>query len=118
MQSIRFNFAFSHRAVKTAREVRISYGDSLLEQKRSFKYLGVIVDESLSWNSHISYVASTVYPRLKLLNRILSFVDPTTLLKIIGLFQKKSTPPRRKACWKISWKGELTALEIQMGGGL
>ena len=72
----------SHRAVKTARDVRISYGDSLLEQKRSFKYLGVIVDESLSWSSHISYVVSRAYPKLKLMNRILSFLDPTTLLKI------------------------------------
>ena len=36
----------SHRAVKTARDVRIPYGDSILEQKRSFKYLGVILDES------------------------------------------------------------------------
>ena len=68
-----------------ARDVRISYGDSSLEQKRSFKYRGVIVDESLSWNSHISdisYVASRVYPKLKLLNRILSFLGSTTLLKI------------------------------------
>ena len=38
----------SHRAVKTARDVHISYGDSLLEQKKSFKYLSVIVDESFS----------------------------------------------------------------------
>ena len=35
-----------------------------------------------------------------------------------GLFQKKSTPPRQKACWKISWEGGLSALEIQMGRGL
>ena len=72
----------SHRAVKTARDVCISYGDSLLEPKRSFKYLGAIVDELLSWNSCISYVASRVYPKFKLLNRISSFPDPTTLLKI------------------------------------
>ena len=48
----------------------------------SFKYLGVIVDESFSWNSHVSFVASRVYPKLKLLNRISSFLDLTTLLKI------------------------------------
>ena len=54
----------SHRAVKTARDVHISYGDSLLEQKRSFKYLSVTVDESFSWNSHIFYVTSRVYPKL------------------------------------------------------
>ena len=71
-----------HREVKTARDVRISYGDSLLEKKRSLKYLIVIVDESLPWNSHRSYVASRVYPKLKLLNRISSFLDPITLLKI------------------------------------
>ena len=36
----------SHRAVKTARDVHISYGDSLLES--SSMYLSVIVDESFS----------------------------------------------------------------------
>ena len=54
----------SHRAVKTARDVHISYCDSLLERKRSFKYLSVIADESFSWNSHIFYVASRVNPKL------------------------------------------------------
>ena len=72
----------SHRAVKTARDVRISHGNPLLEQKRSFKYLCVTVDESLSWKSYISYVAFRVYPKLKLLNRISFSLDPTTLLKI------------------------------------
>ena len=55
----------SHRAVKTAGDVRIYYGDLLLEQKRSFKYFCVIVDESLPWSSHISYVVSRFYPKLK-----------------------------------------------------
>ena len=32
----------SHRAVKTARDVRISYGDSLLEQKRFFNKYGSV----------------------------------------------------------------------------
>ena len=41
-----------------------------MNQKRSFKHLSVIVDESLSLNTHTSCVASGVYPKLKLLNRI------------------------------------------------
>ena len=45
-------------------------------------YLGVVVDESLSLNNHMSYIASRVYPKLKLLNRISSFLSPTILLKI------------------------------------
>ena len=46
-----------------------------INQERSFKYLDVVVDESLSWNSHMSYVASRVYSKLKLLNRFSSFLD-------------------------------------------
>ena len=52
-----------------------------IQQKR-FKYLGVVVDELLSWNNHVSYVASRVYPKVKLLNRTSSFLSPNILLKI------------------------------------
>ena len=72
----------SQKAVKITRHLNIFYGDSVLNQKRSFKYLGVIGDESLSWNSDIPYVASRVYPKLKLLNRFSSFLGSTILLKI------------------------------------
>ena len=58
------------------------YGDSILKQQRHFTYLGVVVDESLPWNNHVSYVASRVYPKLKLLSRISSFLSPEILLKI------------------------------------
>ena len=46
----------SHRVVKTARDSvhnDISYSNSIQEQMRSFKYLGVIVEKLLSWNCHI-----------------------------------------------------------------
>ena len=51
-----------HRADKMARDVRTVLGDWILEQKRSFEYLGVMVDELVSWNSHKSCVASRVSP--------------------------------------------------------
>ena len=57
----------SHKALKTNRDINIFYGDSILRQHRHFKYLfffkylGVVVDESLSWNNHMSYTASRVY---------------------------------------------------------
>ena len=71
----------SQKAVKTTGHLYILYGDSILNQKRSFKYLGVIVDESLSWNSHISYFAARVYPKFKLLNRFSSFFWPNHLFE-------------------------------------
>ena len=72
----------SHKALKTNRDINIFYGDSILKQQRHFKYLGVVADESLSWNNHVSYVASRVYPKLKLLGKISSFLSPEILLKI------------------------------------
>ena len=72
----------SYKALKTNRDINIFYGDSILKQQRHFKYLGVVVDESLSWNNHMSYIASRVYPKLKLVNRISSFLSPAFLLKI------------------------------------
>ena len=39
-------------------------------------------------------------------------------LLLIGLFQKKSTPPRRMPRWKFSREGGSSALEIQVGGGV
>ena len=72
----------SHKALKTNQDINIFYGDSILKQQRHFKYLGVVVDESLSWNNHVSYVASRVYPKLKLLGRISFFLSPEILLKI------------------------------------
>lgn len=75
----------SHRDVKLARDAHISYSDSILDQKRSFKYLGVILDDLLCWNSHISFVSPCAYPQRKLLNRISSFLDPTSPLKIYKL---------------------------------
>ena len=71
----------SHKALKTNRDINIFYGDSILKQQRHFKCL-VVVDESLSWNNHVSYIASRVYPKLKLSNIILSFLGPAILLKI------------------------------------
>ena len=44
---------------------KIKFGACAVTGYCSFKYLGVIVDKSLSWNSHTSYVASRVYPKLK-----------------------------------------------------
>ena len=67
----------SHKELKTNRDINI-----FLQQQRHFTYLGVVVDESLPWNNHVSYVASRVYPKLKLLSRISFFLSPEILLKI------------------------------------
>ena len=41
-----------------------------VNQVKSFKYLGVLLDECLSFNDHINYVRSKVASRLGLLSRL------------------------------------------------
>ena len=41
-----------------------------VNQVKSFKYLGVLLDECLSFNDHINYVRSKVTSRLGLLSRL------------------------------------------------
>ena len=42
----------------------------ILENVRKFSYLGVFLDETLSWKDHVEYVSSKVSSRLGLLSRI------------------------------------------------
>ena len=45
------------------------YGKTL-ERVAKFSYLGVVLDENLSWKDHVEYVGSKVSRRLGLLSRI------------------------------------------------
>jgi len=40
------------------------------------------MDSCLTWNKHITYIASRVYPKLKMLNRIAPFLSQRVLLNI------------------------------------
>ena len=50
--------------------VTICINDSLLEEATSFKYLGVILSEDLSWGDHIKNIMSKTNQRLGLVRRI------------------------------------------------
>ena len=54
----------------------------LLKQSEHCKYLGVYMNSCLTWNKHITYIASRVYPKLKMLNRIAPFLSQRVLLNI------------------------------------
>ena len=45
----------------------------VLERVAKFSYLGVVLDETLSWKDHVEYVSSKVSSRLGLLTRIRSW---------------------------------------------
>ena len=53
-----------------------------MKQIEYFKDLGVYVDSCLTCNKHVTYIQSRVYPKLKLLSRISSFLSCNSLLRI------------------------------------
>lgn len=68
--------------MKNAPDLQIIMDGRLLKQCEDFKYLGVYIDNTLSWNKHITYLASRIYPKLKMLNRIAPFLSQRVLLNI------------------------------------
>ena len=56
--------------------------DQRLNEVDSYKYLGVYVDRNLSWDYHMKYICQRVYPKLRMINRISSFLSQDILLLI------------------------------------
>ena len=72
----------SKHAVKNARPLQIDLDGKPMKQSDYIKYLGIYIDHCLTWNKHVTYIQSRVYPKLKLLNRISSFLSRDFLLRI------------------------------------
>ena len=72
----------SKHVVKNARPLQIVLDGKPMKQSDYFKYLGIYIDHCLTWNKHVTYIQSRVYPKLKLLNRIPSFLSRDILLRI------------------------------------
>ena len=53
-----------------------------LERKDYVKYLGVIIDEHLSWKHHINYIALKISRNIGIISRLRHFVPLKTLLSI------------------------------------
>ena len=53
-----------------------------LERKDHVKYLGVIIDQHLSWKHHINYIALKISRNIGIISRLRHFVPLTTLISI------------------------------------
>ena len=54
----------------------------LLERKDYVKYLGVLIDSTLSWRQHILFISSKISKSLGIISRLRHFVPTDTLLSI------------------------------------
>ena len=54
----------------------------LLERKHYVKYLGFLIDSTLTWRQHILFISSRISKSLGIISRLRHFVPTDTLLSI------------------------------------
>ena len=57
-----------------------------LERKEYVKYLGVMIDNHLSWKHHIYYVALIISRNIRILSKLRHFVPPKTIFRDLQFF--------------------------------
>ena len=60
----------SQRKVRSCSQLSLKINNHVLERKDSFKYLGVTIQENLSWSDHIEILSRKISQRLSLLRLI------------------------------------------------
>ena len=72
--------------LSTVTNFSIYVSGSLIERVSEFKYLGVVLDESLSWTAHVKYVLGKAGKRVGMLSRIRTNVTTNTANLIYKTF--------------------------------
>ena len=71
------------KRLKSIDHFGVSLNDCSVERIQSYKYLGVMINESLTWEDHVDYITSKVKKRLGLLKRI-KYLFPVSALKLLA----------------------------------
>ena len=76
--------------LSTVTNFSIYVSGSLIERVSEFKYLGVVLDESLSWTAHVKYVLGKAGKRVGMLSRIRTNVTTNTANLIYNLYSTRN----------------------------
>ncbi len=66
--------------VNRAMDIEVMYGQDSIELVDRFKYLGMILDNTLSFKYHVDYVCRKIIPRLKMLSKMRSIANESICL--------------------------------------
>ena len=97
-------------------QLRLTVNDCVIERETTFTYLGIVINEKLSWTDHIEFVRKKVNQRLGVLGRIKHFLP----FYARNLFVSTMVLPFLDYC-DIVWGdrnkyGLLTKCEVKMAG--
>ena len=59
----------THQRTAEANNLVIGFSNTRLERVHNFKYLGVLLDTTLSWKDHVEYIGNKISSRLGILRR-------------------------------------------------
>ena len=76
------NFVIFRANKKLDHNVTLLLNKKAIEQKDHVKYLGVLVDEKLSWNFHIPHVAKKIGRGIGIIARLRQYLNPNMLKNI------------------------------------
>ena len=61
-------------------DINISLNNSKIKRSYTVKYLGILMDENLKWDSHISYISTRISRNIGVMGRTKSFLSSNELL--------------------------------------
>ena len=90
----------------------VKINEHYLERAKTYKYLGIDLDESLSWDSHIDSVVKKASAGLGAIKRVRNLVPRETLITIIIIIRGISC--MSLALWLLERKCSETAVGLEM----
>lgn len=76
------SIVFKSQNSRTPTNLQLSLGNTQVEQVTEYKYLGLILDETLSWRMHIASLIKKLSPLCGVLRKLSYFIPSKILLKI------------------------------------
>ena len=73
---------FKGKDKKTHKNISIIFDKTKLVQKQSTKFLGVVIDENLSWKLHISYICKKISKSTRIIFRCRYYLSTKTKLSL------------------------------------
>ena len=80
------NFLHFHHGKSKKQSTLIKINNISVEEKQFTKYLGVFIDNKLSWKTHIQYIAKKLAKSIGLITKVRGYVNESCLLKLYHSF--------------------------------
>ena len=91
---------------------RLNLEGELIQQINQTKLLGIVVDDSLSWQSNTNYIVKQAYKRMTILQNLFKFSVPLEDLVVIYILYIRSVVENSAVVWHSSLtQGQVLEIE-------